>query len=60
VVAIDVEEVVKDSPTYWFVLLENARSRCDFELAAQARRELSRLGVQVTYRPKAKEALNAK
>lgn len=40
-----------DSPTYWFVLLESARLSGDFERAAEAKRELERLGVLVTYRP---------
>lgn len=44
----------RNSPTYWFVVLEIARERSDFEQAAEAQRELKRLGVKVTYhRPQA-------
>ncbi len=39
----------EDCPAAWFVMLERARRNNDFELAAQARRELERLGVKVTY-----------
>jgi len=35
----------------WFAVLENARQRADFDRAAQARRELKRLGVAVKYLP---------
>ncbi len=37
----------EDSPVAWFVMLELALHRSDFELAAKARRELERLGVKV-------------
>jgi hypothetical protein len=44
-----------DSPTAWFAVLERARRTHDYELAAQAQRELRRLGVIVRFiRPKAK------
>lgn len=39
----------EDCPAAWFVVLERARRTNDFDLAAQARRELERLGVKVTY-----------
>jgi hypothetical protein len=39
-----------DRPIYWLVLLEQARQRGDHHAAAEARRELARLGVRVTYR----------
>ena len=39
-----------DSPVAWFVMLETARAKGDFEKAAQAKRELERLGVFVKYR----------
>jgi hypothetical protein len=39
-----------DDPTVWMLLLERGRQTGDFELAAQAKRELERLGVIVTYR----------
>jgi hypothetical protein len=40
-----------DSPAAWFVVLERAKRTNDFQLAAQAQRELERLGVRVTYTP---------
>jgi hypothetical protein len=39
----------QDEPTYWVAVLEIARERDDFERAAQANRELRRLGVRVRY-----------
>lgn len=39
----------KDSPTAWFVTLEEARRREDHEAAAQAIRQLRRLGVEVRF-----------
>lgn len=39
----------RDSPVAWFVVLERAREDGEFELAAKARRELERLGVEVRY-----------
>lgn len=42
-----------DDPLVWMLLLERGRRTGDFELAAQAKRELDRLGIKVTYhRPK--------
>jgi len=43
---------VTESPAYWFLLMEDAKGRGDFEAAARAKRELQRLGVTVTYRPR--------
>jgi hypothetical protein len=43
-----------ESPTYWFAVLEIARERGDFEQAAEAKRQLERLGVRVSYRPQRK------
>jgi hypothetical protein len=40
----------RDTPTYWFAILEMARKRGDAETATQAERELARLGVDVTFR----------
>jgi hypothetical protein len=40
---------VRDSTVYWFTILEVARERGDFVTAAQAQRELQRLGVRVRY-----------
>jgi hypothetical protein len=45
----------REEPTYWFARLEIAREANDFEAAAEAVRELRRLGVNVTYEPKASE-----
>ena len=39
----------EDCPTYWFVILDRARMDDDFERAAQAQRELKRLGVNVRF-----------
>jgi hypothetical protein len=41
-----------DEPVYWFCILEQARWRGDFDLAARAKRELERLGVRISYRRK--------
>ena len=38
-----------DTPIYWFTILELAIDRGDFEQAAEAQRELARLGVRVQY-----------
>jgi len=38
-----------ESPAAWFVVLEIARKKGDTERAAQALRELRRLGVHVSY-----------
>jgi hypothetical protein len=40
----------REHPTYWFGVLEIARERGDFARAAEAQRELRRLGVIVRYR----------
>jgi hypothetical protein len=39
----------RNSPVAWFAVLDRARERGDFERAAEAVRELRRLGVFVTY-----------
>ena len=39
----------ENSPVAWFVMLERARATSDLERAAQAVRELKRLGVTVTF-----------
>jgi hypothetical protein len=46
-----VRDRAEDSPTAWFVVLEHARNASDFERAAQALRELRRLGVFVRFTP---------
>lgn len=38
-----------DDPVVWFAILEIARRKNDFERAAEAKRELARLGVNVNY-----------
>jgi hypothetical protein len=43
---------VNERPVYWFVLLEQAIDRSDFEAAARAKQELERLGIRITYRPR--------
>ena len=48
----------RDAPTYWFAILEMSRGRGDAETTTQAKRELERLGVNVTFR-KQREAANA-
>ena len=46
----------RDEPTYWFAVLEIARERGNFEEAAEAKQQLTRLGVCVNYeRPLAQE-----
>jgi hypothetical protein len=39
----------RDAPTYWFAILEMSRERGDRKTATQARRELRRLGVSVSF-----------
>ena len=41
----------REQPTYWFAILEIAREKGDFEQAAEAQRQLKRLGVHVRYKP---------
>jgi hypothetical protein len=40
-----------DMPLYWFAALERAVAQGDFERAAEAQRNLRRLGVEVAFRP---------
>jgi hypothetical protein len=42
---------IRNSPVYWFAVMEDARRLGQFTRAEQARRELERLGVRVRYRP---------
>lgn len=46
----------RDSPVAWFVVLERAREDHNFEAAAQAQRELKRLGVTVRFSRAARPA----
>lgn len=39
----------RDEPTYWFAILDIAREKGDYGRAAEAQRELERLGVQVAF-----------
>jgi hypothetical protein len=41
---------VTEHPVFWFCLLDEALEEGNLEKAAQAQRELARLGVHVTYR----------
>jgi hypothetical protein len=40
---------LNDWPSYWFVRLERAVEEGDLQAAADAQRQLARLGVRVTY-----------
>jgi hypothetical protein len=40
----------EDSPTAWFVELERALEKDNFQRAAEAKRQLERLGVRVSFR----------
>lgn len=44
-----VEPSYEDEPIFWFATLERARERGDVQEVARAQRELTRLGVNVTY-----------
>lgn len=47
-------EPYTDRPLYWLVILDQAVEQGDHQTAAEAQRELARLGVRVAYgRPKA-------
>jgi hypothetical protein len=48
--SLDAERIIRDSPIYWFDILAIARRNGDYERAAEAQRELERLGVQVRFR----------
>lgn len=45
-----VNDEIKNSPIAWFYVLEDARREGDFERAAQAQRELRRLGIEIRYK----------
>ncbi|HKI30275.1 MAG TPA: hypothetical protein VKA46_00185 [Gemmataceae bacterium] len=47
--ALRAPEAAADHPVYWFVVMEDAKDRGDFETAARAKRELERLGVFIRY-----------
>ena len=48
---------IADWPAYWFIALEQARERGDSRRAAEAKRELERLGAKVTFRRPRREAM---
>jgi hypothetical protein len=50
--ASELDDAVWSSPTALFSLLERARDRSDYELAARAQRRLLDLGVAVLFRPR--------
>jgi hypothetical protein len=56
-----IESKAKRQPVYWFVRLELATAAGDMEAAADAVRELRRLGIDVTYRcrPRARKAVQS-
>lgn len=47
--SINLDELAANSPTAWFAVLEMAREREDHERAADAIRQLRRLGVEVRF-----------
>lgn len=53
------DEEWRDCPTAWFSLLEKAKETHNFERAAEAERQLARLGVRVKYTRPAKAVANA-
>ena len=46
----EVKKEIRESPTFWFVIMETALRRGDFEQAAEARAQLDALGVSVKFR----------
>ena len=48
-----------DSPLYWFAVLKQAIDQSDYERAAEAQRNLRRLGVEVRIHPTQQEAADA-
>jgi hypothetical protein len=44
----------RDQPIYWFALLDSAIESGDFEQAAEAVKQLKRLGISVRYRCRSK------
>lgn len=46
------QQSVQDWPSYWFVQMEEAVNNSDFSAAAEAQRELERLGVSVKFHRK--------
>jgi len=50
----------RNSPVAWFAALERARRIEDFELAAEAQRQLKRLGIIIIYRKQAQNKFSHK
>lgn len=50
VAKLNVDQSWRTCPTAWFAKLERAKETLDFEAAAEAVRELRRLGVYVEFR----------
>jgi hypothetical protein len=51
----EVNRPPEDSPVAWFLVLERARIERDFVRAAEAQRQLERLGVKVRYQHERKK-----
>lgn len=47
---IGVDEELRQSPTFWFAVLDQAKEAGDWDRAKQAETELRRLGVEVRFR----------
>ena len=48
---------ISDWPAYWFLLLDSYLAQGELEAAAEAKRQLDRLGVEVRYHVNRKAAL---
>lgn len=57
--ATDAPAIPRNEPVYWFVVLESARRSGDFARAAEAQRELERLGIKVRYGRERQEGCHA-
>jgi hypothetical protein len=58
----EIDSTIRNSPVYWFAVMEDARQLGQFARVEQARRELARLGVRVRYdlpKPEGREAAHA-
>ena len=51
------EQDYREKLVYWFVILDSARERDDFEAAAEAKRQLERLGVRIAFRRRRREGV---
>jgi len=57
----ELDRKIKDSPSYWFSVLQTAVELNDYQLAAEAQRELERLDVEVKFgRARGKESTRAR